>query len=230
MRGAENEAGASPPAATLAPVSSTIDVVVADDHAIMREGLRLLLAEEPDLRVVAEADDLAGVRSAVATHRPRVAVLDLNLRSGSSLALLPELRQSSPQTVIVMLTMEDDVAMAREVLRAGASAYVLKEAAGRELVRAMRSALAGRTYVDPSLGAGLVAADRTEQHVDGLSPRELDVLRLIALGHTNREIASTLHLSVRTIDAHRAHVQQKLGRTTRAELVRYAIDRKLLDL
>lgn len=220
--------GSDPPNAT--STTARLSIVIADDHAIMREGLRLLLAAEPDVDVVAEADDLDAARRAILRHRPTVAVLDLNLRSGTSLALVAELRRDAPQTTVVVLTMEDDLDTAREVLRAGASAYVLKEAAAQELVRAIRSAIAGRTYVDPSLGASLMAAGPDAGSPEGLSAREIDVLRLIALGHTNREIATTLHLSIRTIDAHRAHVQQKLGRTTRAELVRYAIDRKLLDV
>lgn len=207
-----------------------LTVVIADDHAIMREGLRMLLAAQPDVEVVAEADDLPAALAAVERLRPRVAVLDLNLRSGSSLEILPALRASCPGTAVVVLTMEDDPALAREALRSGASGYVLKEAAAQELVRALRAVVAGRTHVDPSLAAALVAAPRDDGDRDGLSAREVDVLRLIALGHTNREIAGELHLSVRTIDAHRAHIQQKLGRGSRAELVRYAIERKLLDV
>lgn len=204
-------------------------IVVADDHQVVRSGLRMLLDAQPDLEVVAETGDVPATLRSVKGHRPRVLILDLNMPGEPSLPAIPSLREASPETSIVVLTMQDDPAFAREALQAGALGYVLKEAADVELVRAVRLAAEGRTYLHPELGARL-AAEPSRDHArpDGLTERELDVLRLIALGHTNAEIASMLFLSVRTVESHRANMQQKLGLSTRAQLVRYAIDRGLL--
>ena len=166
----------------------------------------------------------------VLQNRPDVLLLDLNMGSESSLDSIPELRERAPDTQIVVLTMQDNPAFARAALRAGALGYMLKDAADAELLTAVVSAGEGRTYVDPELGAKLAAepAER-EQRPDGLSPRELEVLKLIALGHTNAEIAQMLTLSIRTIESHRAHIHQKVQLSSRAELVAYARDRGLLD-
>jgi two-component system response regulator NreC len=205
-------------------------LLLADDHAVVRAGLRLLLDAEPDLEVVAEAGDVEAVRRYVLGHRPDVLILDLNMPGESSLAAIPELRDEFPGTQIVVLTMQNEPALAREALRAGALGYVLKEAADAELVQAVRLAAEGRTYLNPELGARVAAAPaEAPGPPDDLTERELEVLRLIALGHTNAEIAEQLYLSVRTVESHRAHIQQKLGRTTRAELVRYVRDHSLLD-
>jgi len=159
-----------------------------------------------------------------------VLILDINMSGESSLSAIPRLREDSPGTEIVVLTMQDDLAFAREALRAGALGYVLKDAADAELVQAVRFAAEGRTYLNSRLGARLAAEQRHPASTpDDLSPRELEVLKLIALGHTNGEIASTLYLSVRTVESHRAHIQQKTGRTTRAELVGYALANQLVD-
>lgn len=204
-------------------------IVVADDHQVVRSGLRMLLDAQPDLDVVAETGDVAATLRSVKGHRPRVLVLDLNMPGGPSLSAIPSLRESSPGTAIVVLTMQDDPALAREALRAGALGYVLKEAADVELVRAVRMAADGRTYLQPELGARLAAeSSAAAEAFDGLTHRELDVLRLIALGHTNAEIASLLFLSVRTVESHRASMLQKLGVSSRAQLVRYALDHGLV--
>ena len=197
----------------------------------MRAGLRSLLGEDPGFEVVAEAADVEGALRAVLGHKPDVLVLDLNMPGElSSLDALPGVAERSPDTKIVILTMQEEPEYARRALRAGAVGYVLKEAADAELVEAVRRAAAGGTYLNPTLGARLAT---TPEHPagppDGLSDREVDVLRLIALGHTNAEIGEQLFLSVRTVETHRAHIQQKLGRSTRAELVRYALDQGLLD-
>jgi two-component system response regulator NreC len=205
----------------------SIKIVLADDHAVVRSALRLLLDAEEDLEVVAEAGDIVGAVRYVRGHKPDVLILDLNLPGGPSIAAVPELRQASAQTAIVVLTMENDPSYARRAIRMGVLGYVLKDAVHKELVNAVRLASAGRTYLQPELGAKL-AADPGED-ADGLSERELDVLRLVALGHTNSEIAEKLFISVRTVESHRAHVQQKLQLTKRSELVRYAIGRGLLD-
>jgi two-component system response regulator NreC len=210
-------------------VSDRVKVVIADDHAVVRSGLRALLEAEPDLDVVAEAGDVASARRYVRAHRPRVLVLDLHMPDGSSLPEIPNFRHDSPETAIVVLTMQEDPAFAREALRAGAIGYVLKEAANSELAKAVRMALEGKTYLQPELGAKLAAERAPEAPHDGITEREVEVLRLIALGHTNAEIAKQLYLSVRTVESHRAHIQQKLRLTTRADLVRYALDRGLLD-
>jgi two-component system response regulator NreC len=166
-------------------------------------------------------------------HKPDVLVLDVNMPGagdGSSLDRIPDMHERSPGTRIVVLTMQDEPEFARLALQAGAVAYVLKESADHELVEAVRRAAAGETYLTPRLGAALAAAPATPSGPpDNLTERELQVLRLIALGHTNAEIGGQIYVSVRTIESHRAHIQQKLGRSTRAELVRYALDHGLLD-
>jgi two-component system, NarL family, response regulator NreC len=205
----------------------TATIVIADDHAVVRSGLRLLLDAEPDLEVVAEAGTVPDAVRLVRAHRPAVAVLDLNMPGGSSLDAITELRESTPETAIVVLTMQDDPAFARQALQNGALGFVLKEAADEELLQAVHLAVRGETYLNPRLGARLATAPAGPP--DDLTERELEILRLIALGHTNTEIAGQLYLSVRTVETHRAHIQQKLRRTTRAELVRYALDHGLLE-
>jgi len=213
-------------AAGRAPVEA-ISIVLADDHQVVRSGLRLLLDSQSDFEVVAEASDADGARRYVRGHHPRVLVLDLNMPGGSSLQAIPAIREESPHTQIVVLTMQNEPAFAREALGAGALGYVLKEAAHDELVEAVRRAAAGERYLNPRLGARL-AAEPASGPPDDLSAREVDVLRLIALGHTNAETAERLYLSVRTIETHRSHIQRKLGLSNRAELVAYAIDHRLI--
>jgi two-component system response regulator NreC len=198
---------------------------------MVRTGLRLLLDAEEGLEVVAEAGDIEGALRAVLGHKPDVLVLDLNMPGDqTSLEVLPAIPDRSPETRTVVLTMQEDPEFARRALRAGATAYVLKEAADTELVEAVRRAAAGQTYLNPTVGAMLAAAPpEPSGRPDDLSEREVEVLRLIALGHTNSEIAEQLILSIRTVETHRSHVQQKLRRSSRAELVRYAIDHGLLD-
>jgi two-component system response regulator NreC len=208
--------------------SVTIRLVLADDHAVVRSGLRMVLDSEPDFEVVAEASDIEAARRYVRGHHPKVLILDLNMPGGSSLEAIPILRQESPDTQIVVLTMQQEPAFAREALRAGALGYVLKEAADDELVEAVRRAAVGESYLNPKLGAR-IASEPPPGPPDDLSEREVDVLRLIALGHTNSEIAEQLFLSVRTVETHRSHIQQKLRLSTRAELVDYALKRKLIN-
>jgi two-component system response regulator NreC len=208
--------------------AASIGVVIADDHAVVRRGLKQLLSAEPDLEVLAEAGDIDDARRYVRGHHPRVLVLDLNLPGGSSLKHIPSMREEFPDTQIVVLTMQNEPAYAREALGAGALGYVLKEAAETELVEAVRRAAEGDTYLNPRLGAR-VAAEPPPGPPDGLSDREVEVLRMISLGYTNAEIAEQLYLSVRTVETHRAHIQQKLRLGSRAELVRYALDHKLIQ-
>jgi two-component system, NarL family, response regulator NreC len=214
---------------SMAEADSTdpIRLVLADDHAVVRSGLRMLLDSESEFEVVAEASNIEDARRYVRGHHPKVLVLDLNMPGGSSLEAIPAIRAESPDTEIVVLTMQQEPAFAREALRAGALGYVLKEAADDELVQAVRLAAAGESYLNPKLGAR-IASEPPPGPPDDLSEREVDVLRLIALGHTNTEIAEQLYLSVRTVETHRSHIQQKLRISTRAELVGYAMERGLI--
>jgi two-component system response regulator NreC len=216
--------------ATAEEVSSPepIRIVLADDHEVVRSGLRMLLDRESDFEVVAEASDIESARRYVRGHHPRVLVLDLNMPGGSSLEAIPVIREESPDTQIVVLTMQREPAFAREALGAGALGYVLKEAANSELVEAVRRAAVGESYLNPRLGAR-IASEPPPGPPDDLSEREVEVLRLIARGHTNAEIAAQLYLSVRTVETHRSHIQQKLRLSTRAELVGYALERGLIS-
>jgi two-component system response regulator NreC len=217
----ESATAGTPEAAT------TTTIVLADDHTVMRNALRLLLDAEEDFEVVAEAGDTEAAVRFVRGHKPTVLILDLNMPGRSSLDAIPDILEASPQTEIVVLTMQNEPAFARRALQAGVRGYVLKEAADSELVQAVRSAAAGNTYLQPALGARLASA--TNGETDELSERERDVLRLIALGHTNAEVAEQLFISIRTVESHRAHIQQKLRVSTRAELVRYALEHGLVE-
>lgn len=204
-------------------------LVLADDHVVVRHGLRLVLEAEDDLEVIAEAGTVEETVRKVRAIRPDVLILDLNLGDESSLPSIPTIRADSPGTQIVVLTMQNEPAFAREALQSGAAGYVLKEAADDELVDAVRAAARGETYLNPRLGARLAAEPAApDGPADDLTEREREVLRLIALGNTNTEIAEQLFLSVRTVETHRAHIQRKLGRTTRAELVAYALENRLI--
>jgi two-component system, NarL family, response regulator NreC len=204
-------------------------IVLADDHTIVRSALRALL-EEAEFEVVAEAGDVEEAVRKVLAYKPAVIVLDLSMPGGSSLAAIPRMLSASTQTAVVVLTMEDEPRFAREALRAGALGFVLKEAADTELVEAVRAAVSGLRYLNPRLG-GLIAAapEIPAGPPDDLTEREVEVLRLVALGHTNAEISEQLYLSVRTVESHRARIQHKAGRTTRAELVAYARQHGLLE-
>jgi two-component system response regulator NreC len=206
--------------------AATITIVVADDHGVVRGGLRRLLDAEPDLRVVAEAGDVEETKARVAEHRPGILLLDLHMPGGGSLPALHAIRDASPTTGILILTMQDDPGYAREAMLRGARGYVLKEAEEAELLQAVRTVAAGATYLQPELGARLLT-DAASPAVP-LTEREREVLRLLALGHTNTEAADRLHLSVRTVETHRANIQSKLGSTSRAELVRHALERGLI--
>ena len=215
---------ASPPTNEI--TTDEIRIVLADDHVVVRNALRMLLDAEPGLEVVAEAGDVDGAIRYLRGHRPEVLILDLNMPGRASLEALPDIREASPATQIVVLTMQSEPAFAREAMQAGVLGYILKEAADTELVKAVRLAAQGRTYLQPDLGARLAA--EPPDAPDDLSDRELEILRFIALGHTNGEIAEQLLISVRTVESHRSHIQQKLHLSKRSELVRYALERGML--
>jgi two-component system response regulator NreC len=204
--------------------SSPLTIVIADDHAVVRQGLRLLLETEDDLTVVGEASDLAETHAVLGLQQPTVLVLDLHLGRELSLTALSELRSASASTAVVILTMDDDPAFVQPAWSAGASGYVLKEASRTELVRAVRTVGRGGRYLDPAIGGWALA---TADH-EVLSERELEVLRLLALGYTNSEIARRMYISARTVETHRANLQGKLGVTGRPELVRYALEHRVI--
>lgn len=206
-----------------------IKVVLADVHAVVRRSLRLLLDGEDDVEVVAEASDLSSVMRHVREHMPHVLVLDIQMPNGSSLETIRRLRDQVAETEIVVLTMEANPLFAQQALDAGAVGFVLKDRADSELPAAVRRAAVGGECVSPQVMAGLDALRRAVPG-DGLSPRETEILRLIALGHTSTEIAATLHLSRRTVETHRMHIHRKLGLRTRAELVRHALAHHLIGV
>jgi two-component system, NarL family, response regulator NreC len=204
-----------------------VKIVLADDHAVVRVGLRMLLDAEPGFEVVAEAGNTRDAARFVRGHHPDVLVLDLNMPGESGLELIPRICAEMPDTRIVVLTMQRGPAFARQALSSGALGYVIKDAADVELVQAVRLASVGQLYLNPQLGAKLAATPPDARPGD-LSERELEILRLIALGYTNPEIAAQLFLSVRTIESHRAHIHQKLDLSTRADLVGFALEHGLI--
>jgi two-component system, NarL family, response regulator NreC len=212
----------------MSTADDSVRIVLADDHAVVRAGIRMVLDGIPGWEVVAECGDADTAARQVRGHHPDVLVLDLTMPGRPSLDALAEIRRRSPGTHVVILTVEADPAMARHAMVSGASGYVLKEAADTELVEAIRRAVAGTCYLDPSLGARVAAAPETPA-LHELSSRELEVLRLIALGNTNTEVADTLCLSVRTVETHRSHILTKTRCKTRAQLVAYALGAGLLD-
>jgi two-component system response regulator NreC len=209
-----------------------IRVLIVDDHQLVRSGLRLLLEAEEDVTVEDEAGNAADAIRLARLHKPDVVLLDVVMPGGSGLDAAPEIKEAAPEARILVLSMQDDPSYVRHAFAAGASGYLLKEAADNELVAAVREVAGGGSYVHPTLGARLAAAEAEAQAraaADPLSEREREVLRLLALGHTNQEIAKMLFISVRTAETHRAHIMQKLRLSTRAELVRYALDHGLLE-
>ena len=210
---------------------SAVRILVVDDHAVVRSGLRLLLGKEPDLEVVGEAGDAREAVFEARSAKPDVILLDVTMPGKSGIEAIPDLLKEAPEAKVLVLSMQDDPSYVREAFGAGASGYVLKEAVDAEVVEAVRQVASGEAYVHPALGARLAAADAQAARAaeeDPLSERETEVLRLLALGHTNQEIAQMLYISVRTAETHRAHIMQKLRLSTRAELVRYALAAGLL--
>ncbi|HEX2506424.1 MAG TPA: response regulator transcription factor [Gaiellaceae bacterium] len=211
----------------------SIRVLIADDHAVVRSGLRLVLEAEDDIEAVGEAGTAEDAVRQARELEPDVVLMDIVFGgSRTGIEVTPEVLRASPASKVLVLSMQDDPRYVREAFAAGASGYVLKEAADSELVTAVREVANGGDYVHPTLGARMVAAEAKERaraEADPLSEREREVLRLLALGHTNQEIAKQLFISVRTAETHRAHIMQKLRISTRAELVRYALDEGLME-
>jgi two-component system, NarL family, response regulator NreC len=207
-----------------------IRVLIVDDHAVVRAGVRALLDREDDLEAVGEAGDAQAALRLVKQLEPDVVLMDVVMPGTTGVDAAAEIRHLLPDVRILMLSMQDDPSYVRQAFTNGAIGYVLKEAADAELVTAIRRVAAGEQYVHPTLGAKLIGAGDSSRTVeDPLSDREREVLSLLALGHTNQEIADRLVVSVRTVEAHRAHILTKLRLSTRAELVRYAIDAGLLE-
>jgi DNA-binding NarL/FixJ family response regulator len=208
-----------------------IRVLLVDDHAVVRSALRHVLDAERDVQVVAEAATGERAVAEARRHLPDIVVMDIQMPTGDAIQHMPAVLRAAPQARILVLSMRDEPASVRASFAAGASGYVLKEAADTELVAAVRAVAAGAEYVQASLGARLLGGDAAARarEADGLSDRERDVIRLLALGHANAEIARTLWISPRTAETHRSHVMRKLGLSTRAELVQYALRTGLLD-
>ncbi len=214
-------------------MAERLRVALCDDHAVVRSGLRRIVEAEADLEVVGEAGTAKEAVALAAATTPDVMVMDLGLPDNSGIVATVEVLEASPSTRVLVLTVHDDVAYLRRAFSAGAAGYLVKEAADVELIQAVRQVAAGRQYVHPTLGAALLAPELPARHLGGpggeLSEREVEVLRLVALGLTNPEIAERLYVSVRTVETHRAHISQKLDVHNRAELVRRARDAGLLD-
>ncbi len=206
-------------------------ILIADDHGIVRSGVKLLLDRQPDMEVVAEAEDGVDALEQAVRLKPDVAVLDVSMPRMTGLQATHEIKQQSPATQVLILSMHDDERYLFEALRAGASGYVLKRAADKDLVDAVRAASRGEPFLTSTAQQALIRdfIDRGDAATDELSPREQEVVKLIAEAHTNKEIAEILHLSEKTVESHRGRVLQKLGMRDRVELVRYAIRRGLVE-
>ncbi|RME78338.1 MAG: DNA-binding response regulator [Chloroflexi bacterium] len=215
-----------------------IRLLIADDHAVLRAGLKALLNGQPDMEVIGEAGDGLNCVQAAAALRPDVLLLDINMPHCNGLEALSEIRRQSPETRVLILTMHDDAEYLREALAAGSAGYVLKQAADTELLSAIRTVYNGGVFLHPTHTKILLedASDRAsssalpdDDRLHQLSSREQEVLRHIALGYSNKEIANMLYLSVKTVETYKARLMEKLGLTTRAALVRFALKHGLLD-
>jgi DNA-binding NarL/FixJ family response regulator len=209
-----------------------LHILVADDHGIVRSGLRMLIERQEGMSVVAEAEDGVEALSLAQSVRPDVAVLDVSMPRMTGLQAAREIGAHCPDTSVLLLSMHDDERYVFEALKVGAAGYVLKRAADTDLIDAIRTVARGEQFLSASSESALVKqwlADGAEQPRDLLTPRELDVVKLIAEAHTNKEIAEILHLSEKTVESHRGRVLQKLGMRDRVELVRYAIRRGLVE-
>lgn len=210
-----------------------IRILIADDHALVRSGLRALLRAKPELEVVGEAGDGAETLRLAAELSPDLVLLDVSMPGESGIATARRLKEAHPELAVLFLTMHEDEGLLQEALHTGAAGYVIKRAEAPELLQAIHAACRGDVYVHPAMTRGLLRQPATTQRRRGstepeLTPRELDVLRLLVRGNTNRQVAEELGLSTRTVESHRANLQGKLGLTSRVDLVEYAEERDLL--
>jgi DNA-binding NarL/FixJ family response regulator len=208
---------------------SPLRILLADDHAILRQGLKLLIDTQPDMRVIGEATDGNEALAQAQALNPDVIVMDISMPGMNGLVATRTLKRVTPGVAIVALTRHDDDTYLEELLRAGASAYVLKQSAPTDFLRAIRAVAAGGVYLDPAITArvadGLLAGEAalpTQPHAT-VSERETEVLRLIALGHSNKEVAAQLKISVKTVEVHKANSMRKLGLAGRVDVIRYAV-------
>jgi DNA-binding NarL/FixJ family response regulator len=211
-----------------------IRIVIADDHGILRAGMRALLSAEPDFQVVGEAEDGSAAVQLAARLHPDVALLDISMPILNGIQAIKPLKEQSPETRVLILTLHEDESLLRQAIANGASGYIVKRAVGSELTNAIRSVCAGNLYIHPTMTRALLRdADapnrRKESAAESLSPRELQVLKFMAQGYTNRQIAEMLHISVRTVEGHRANLAGKLGLSSPLQIVRYAMEHGLLD-
>src|SRR5690242_964882 len=208
-----------------------VHILIVDDHGVLRAGLRALLNSAPDMRVVAEAGGGEEALQIAGQVRPDIVLLDISMPGLDGIEVTRRLKDALPETQVLIMTMHEDTGLLREALRAGAAGYIVKRAVESELITAIQAVHRGELYVHPSLTRGLfqdlTPAPPARLEVEALTPRELDVLRLLALGHTNRQIAQVLSLSVRTVESHRSSIVDKLGLRTRAELAQYAAEHHL---
>ena len=205
-------------------------VLIADDHGIVRSGLRLLLERQPDIEVVAEAADGAEARELAIRERPDLAILDVKMPKLTGLQATREIKRQAPEISVLILSMHDDERYLFEALKAGASGYVLKTQADTDLLAAIRAVERGEPFLTPEAQRTLIK-DVLERGSSGeeLTPREEEIVKLVAEAHTTRQIAEVLHLSEKTVENHRANAMRKLGMRDRVELVRYAIRRGLIE-
>ena len=209
-------------------MSEPVRILLVDDHAVLRSGLRLLLEREEGLEPVGEAGTAEDAVRSLPRLRPDVVVIDIEMPGIGGIDGTERIKERAPGARVLVLSMHDRPQDVRRAFDAGADGYLPKAAADEDLVRAIRAVASGERYVHPSLGAALAAPAASAGPIDELTEREREVLRLLALGHTNQEIAEQLIVSVRTVESHRAHVMAKLRVTTRAGLVRAALDAGLL--
>lgn len=212
-------------------------ILLADDHAVLRAGLKVLLNVEQDLEVIGEASDGEEVLTQVAALQPDLLLLDLTMPKLNGVDCTEELLKKYPDLKILILTMHDDEEYLKAVLKVGARGYVLKKAADVELLSAIRTVARGEMFIYPTMAAALVyrelvnpsRSESKDKKLKQLSEREREVLRYLALGHTNQDIADMLHVSVKTVETYKARILEKLEMKKRAELVRYAMDNGIIE-
>jgi DNA-binding NarL/FixJ family response regulator len=209
-------------------VGGPLRILLADDHAIVRQGLKLLIDSQPEMNVIGEAADGDAVVAKAQALRPDVVLMDISMPGTNGLAATRALKQRQPGIVVLVLTRHDDETYLQELLRAGASGYVLKQSPPPQLLQAIRAVAAGGIYLDPAITArvadGLLdRRDEGSRAAAAISDRESEVLRLVAVGHSNKEIAARLNISIKTVEVHKANAMRKLGLTGRVDLIRYGV-------